>query len=180
MTQLQQMPCRMRKVGEVYVSEAAVIIGDVSLGAETSIWPFVCARGDVAPIRVGKGCSIQDFTMLHCKHNVAMELGDHVLVGHHATVHCTRVGEWTLVGIGSRVLDECVVGSDCIIAAGAVLTPGTVVPDGKLVAGVPAKVLRDVTDKDRAYIRDVVTRYVELAKAHVEGKFPAWGSGQGK
>ncbi len=165
MSQSPLSPHRMRRVGNVYVSEAAVIIGDVTIGEETNIWPFVCARGDVAPIRVGRGCSIQDFTMLHCKHRVPLEIGDHVLVGHHATVHCSRVGNWTLIGIGARVLDECVVGSDCIVAAGAVVTPGTVVPDGKLVAGVPAKILRDVTDKDKAYIRDVIGRYVELARA---------------
>ena len=171
MSEMPGMAYRMRRVRDFYVAETAVIMGDVTIGAETNIWPFVCARGDVAAIRIGKGCSIQDFTMLHCKHKVALEIGDHVLVGHHATVHCTRVGDWTLIGIGSRVLDECVVGSECIVAAGSVVVPGTVIPDGKLVAGVPAKVIRDVTEKDKLYIRDVVGRYVELAKGHVEGKY---------
>lgn len=165
------MPYRMRRVKDFYVAEAAVLMGDITIGKETNIWPFVCARGDVAPIIIGEACSIQDFTMLHCRHKVPMVIGNHVLVGHHATVHCTRVGDWTMVGIGSRVLDGSEIGQECIIAAGAVVVPGTIVPDGKLVAGVPARVLRDVTDKDRAYIRDVITRYVDLAKAHVDGKF---------
>ena len=166
------MTYRIRRVRDFFVAEAAVIMGDVTIGQDTNIWPFVCVRGDVAPIRIGAGCSIQDFTMLHCRHKVPMEIGNHVLVGHHATVHCTRVGDWTMVGIGARVLDGAEIGSECIIAAGAVVVPGMIVPDGKLVAGVPAKILRDVTDKDKAYIRDVITRYVELARDHVAGKFP--------
>lgn len=167
-----QMPFRMRRVRGIYLAESAVITGDVTVGEDTNIWPFVSARGDVAPIRIGRGCSVQDQVMLHCKHHVALEIGDHVLIGHQACVHCTRVGPWTLIGIGARVLDDAEVGEGCIVAAGAVVTPGTKVPDGKLVAGVPAKVLRDVSEKDRAYIREVVTRYVDLARAHVENQFP--------
>lgn len=172
----QQTSGQMRLIGQVYISQAAIILGDVQFGPDTNVWPFVCARGDVAPIRVGRGCSIQDFTMLHCRHNVPLVIGNHVLVGHHATVHCSEVGDWTLIGIGSNVLDESIIGSNCIVAAGAVVTPGTIVPDGKLIAGVPARIIRDVTEKDRAYIRDVVTRYVDLARAHVEGKFPPMGA----
>lgn len=166
------MPYRMRKINGFYLAESAVLLGDITIGKDTSIWPFVSARGDVAPIRIGEGCSIQDHTCLHCKHGVTMEIGNHVLIGHHACVHCTRVGDWTLIGIGSRVLDEAIVGSHCIVAAGAVVTPGTIIPDGKLVAGVPAKVIRDVSEKDKAYIHNVVTRYVDLARDHVDGKFP--------
>ena len=162
----------MRKLGDFYAAENAVLVGDVQIGADTNIWPFVCARGDVAPIRVGRGCSIQDFTMLHCKHKHPLIIEDHVLVGHHAVVHCDRIGSWTLVGIGSRILDQAVIGQGCIVAAGAVVTPKTIVPDSKLVAGVPAKILRDVTPEDRAYIQDVLKRYIELAQAHVAGKFP--------
>jgi carbonic anhydrase/acetyltransferase-like protein (isoleucine patch superfamily) len=165
------MPFRMRYVRGIYLAESAVVTGDVTIGKDSNLWPFVSARGDVAPIRVGEGCSVQDHVMLHCKHNVPLEIGDHVLIGHQACVHCTRVGSWTLIGIGARVLDDAEVGENCIVAAGAVVTPGTKIPDGKLVAGVPAKVLRDVSEKDRAYIREVVTRYVDLARAHVAGKF---------
>jgi len=166
-----EMSYRMRRIKDFYVAEAAVVMGDVTIGKDTNLWPFVCARGDVAPIRIGEGCSIQDFTMLHCRHKVPMEIGNHVLIGHHATAHCTRIGAWTLVGIGSRILDGSEIGSECIIAAGAVVVPGTIIPNGKLVAGVPAKILRDVTDKDTTYIRDVLGRYVQLARDHADGKF---------
>jgi len=162
----------MRLINGIYIDDSAIITGDVSIGPDTNIWPFVSARGDVAPIRVGAGCSVQDHVMLHCKYDVALAIGDHVLIGHHAVVHCTSVGDWTLIGIGARVLDDAVVGAHCIVAAGAVVRPGMVVPDGTLVAGVPAKVMREVTDADRAYIKNVVTRYVDLAKAHIAGQFP--------
>ena len=162
---------RMFEHRGVYLADSAVIVGDVTIGEDSSFWPFTCARGDVAPIRLGRGVCVQDFTMLHCKHHVPLEIEDHVVIGHHACVHCSRVGAWSLVGIGARILDEAVIGESCVVAAGAVVTPGMIVPDGKVVAGVPARILRDVTDRDRAYIRDVSLRYVDLAKAHIAGEF---------
>ena len=162
----------MKQIRDFFVSPHAVITGDIAIGTDTNIWPFVSARGDVAPIKIGARCSVQDHSMLHCKHKFPLIIEDDVLIGHHAVVHCSRVGSFTLVGIGSRILDEATVGQGCIIAAGAVVTPKMVVPDGKLVAGVPAKILRDVTDADRAYVKDVLLRYVQLAKDHVAGKFP--------
>jgi carbonic anhydrase/acetyltransferase-like protein (isoleucine patch superfamily) len=165
----------MKQVRDFFLSPHAVIVGDVTIGTDTNIWPFVCARGDVAPVKVGARCSVQDHSMLHCKYNIPLVIEDDVLIGHHAVVHCTRVGSFTLVGIGARILDEATVGQGCIVAAGAVVPPKMAVPDGKLVAGVPAKILRDVTDADRAYIKDVLRRYVILAKDHVAGKFPPIG-----
>ena len=162
----------MKPIRDFFVSPHAVIVGDVHVGTDSNIWPFVSARGDVAPIHVGARCSVQDHTMLHCKHKVPLIIEDDVLIGHHAVVHCSRIGSFTMVGIGSRILDEAVVGTGCIIAAGAVVPPKMIVPDGKVVAGVPAKILRDVTVGDQAYIKDVLLRYVELAKAHVAGKYP--------
>ena len=162
----------MKQIRDFFISQHAVVVGDVQIGANSNIWPFVSARGDVAPIRVGARCSVQDHTMLHCKHKVPLIIEDDVLIGHHAVVHCAHVGSFTMVGIGSRILDEAVVGQGCIIAAGAVVPPKMMIPDGKVVAGVPAKIFRDVTDADRAYIKDVLLRYVELAKAHAAGKFP--------
>lgn len=161
----------MREVEGVFISPLALVVGDVSFGKDCNIWPFVVARGDVAAIRVGEGTSVQDHTMLHCKHNVALEIGSRVLIGHHACVHCTRVGDLALIGIGARVLDGAVVGEGAIVAAGCVVPPGMEIPAGKLAAGVPAKIMRDVSASDRSYILDVVTRYVDLARAHAEGKF---------
>jgi carbonic anhydrase/acetyltransferase-like protein (isoleucine patch superfamily) len=165
----------MREVGGVYLAESSVVVGDVTIGEGSSFWPFTCARGDVAPIRVGRRVCVQDFTMLHCKHQVPLVIEDEVVIGHHVTVHCARVGARSLIGIGARVLDDCEVGESCIVAAGAVLVPGTRLPSGTVVAGVPARVIREVNDRDRAYIRDVAGRYVELAQAHARGEFPPFG-----
>ena len=161
----------MRRIDSVYIAWNAVIVGDVTIGEDTNIWPFVCARGDVAAIRIGRRCSIQDQAMLHCQNRVPLIIGDDVIVGHQACVHCQSVGDRTLIGIGARVLDQCEIGCDCLIAAGAVLRPGTVVPDGSMVAGVPGKIIRPVTDADRQYHGDVISRYIELAKAHCDGRF---------
>lgn len=161
----------MRLHRGVFLADTAVIVGAVEIGEDSSFWPFTCARGDVAPIVVGRNVCVQDFTMLHCQHNVELRIADGVVIGHHAVVHCRSVGPDSLIGIGSRVLDGCEVGQDCVVAAGAVVVPGTIVPDGKVVAGVPARVLRDVTEKDRAYIRDISRRYVDLARSHARGDF---------
>ncbi len=164
----------MRKVKDIYIFDNAVIVGDVEIGANTNIWPFVCIRGDVAPIRIGPGCSIQDHSMLHCKRDVALEIGANVIIGHHACVHCKSVGDRALIGIGARVLDNSEIGQDCLVAAGAVVRPGTIVPDGQMIAGVPARAIRDVTEDDIAYQKEVCERYVHLAQQHCDGRFPAF------
>ncbi len=110
--------------------------------------------------------------MLHCKHGIPLEIGDYVIIGHHACVHCKCVGDRTLVGIGSRILDNCEIGEDCLVAAGAVVRPGTIIPPGQMLAGVPARIIREVSDEDRAYQRDVSERYIQLAQAHLDGHFP--------
>ena len=90
----------MRMVGEAFVAGSAIVVGDVRLGADTSVWPFTCIRGDVAPIRVGARCSIQDQVMLHTRGGEALELGDDVVVGHQACVHCRRVNAGSGTGAG--------------------------------------------------------------------------------
>ena len=155
-----------------YVAHNAVVVGDVKIGKNTNIWPFVCIRADVAPISIGKNCSIQDHVMLHCRHKIPLKISDNVIIGHQACVHCNTVGSSTLIGIGARILDNCRVGSNCIIAAGSVVRPNTDIPDESLVAGVPAKLIRKITQADKDYIKDIIHRYVHLAEDHCNGKFP--------
>lgn len=167
---------RIRKVGSVYLAESSVVVGDVALGDACNIWHHCTIRGDVAPIRLGRRVNVQDYALLHCKHDVALEIADDVAIAHHAVVHCKSVGSWTLIGTRATVLDDCEIGENCLIAAGALLTPRTVVPDGSVVMGVPGKVVREVRDEEREYIRYVVTRYVELAQRHVAGEFESYGA----
>ncbi len=161
----------MRKLGSLYMATNAIVIGDVIIGEDTNIWPYVCIRGDVAAIRIGNCCSIQDFVMIHCRHLVSLEIGNNVIIGHQACVHCKIIGDDTLVGIGAKILDNAVVGKRCLIAAGSVVRPGTVIPDDHMVAGIPAKIIRKLRENDYIYHQNVINRYLVLAKEHVEGKF---------
>lgn len=136
-----------------YVQASAQIVGDVHLGAESSVWFNAVLRGDVFHIRVGARTSIQDNSTVHVttgRH--ATLVGDDVTVGHNVVLHGCTVGDRCLIGIGAILLDRCRVGDDCIVAAGALLTPGTVIPPGHLVLGSPARVVRPITDAERAHI----------------------------
>ncbi len=161
----------MRLVGEAFVAASAIVVGDVTLGADTSVWPFTCIRGDVAPVRVGARCSIQDQVMLHTRSGEALEIGDDVVVGHQACVHCRRVGDGCLIGIGATVLDGAVLGEGCLVAAGAVVRPESRIAAGSLVAGVPAREVRPVSAAERDYIARIVAAYCELARQHACGRF---------
>jgi carbonic anhydrase/acetyltransferase-like protein (isoleucine patch superfamily) len=159
------------QIGSIFVSETAVIVGDVKVGEDSSIWHNAVLRGDVAPLNVGKRVNIQDGGLLHCHRNEEMVIGDDVVLGHYAVVHCKSVGSHTLIGTRATILDGCEIGENCLIAAGTLLPPNTKIPDGSVVMGFPGTVVREVTDKDREYIRNVVNDYIELAKEHKAGKF---------
>ena len=161
----------MRRRGKFYAADSAVVVGEVQVGEDSSLWHHVSVRGDVAPVRIGRRANIQDGSVLHCRKGVPLELGDEVVVGHRAVVHCKSVGSRTLIGIGAIVLDDSEVGEDCLIAAGALVAPGTVVPPGSVVMGTPGRVVRPIRDEERAYIRRVVDGYVELAHRHSRGEF---------
>ena len=161
----------MRMVGEAFVAASAIVVGEVTLGQDTSVWPFTCIRGDVAPVRVGARCSIQDQVMLHTRSGEMLEIGDDVAIGHQACVHCRRVGDGCLIGIGATVLDGAVLGEGCLVAAGAVVRPDSRVAAGSMVAGVPARVVRPVSEAERAYIERIVGTYRELARQHACGRF---------
>jgi carbonic anhydrase/acetyltransferase-like protein (isoleucine patch superfamily) len=161
----------MRLHHGVYIAVATVLVGAVEVGAGTNIWPFASIRGDVAAIRIGMGCSIQDHVMIHTRSGEDLAIGDEVVIGHQACVHCREVGSGALIGIGATVLDGAVLGAGCIVAAGAVVRPGDTVAPGTLVAGVPARHVRPVTAADTAYISHIVETYRKLAERHGNGEF---------
>lgn len=162
----------MRQVGRAFVSERAVVCGDVVLGEDVSIWPNVVVRGDVAPIRIGDRTNIQDGSIVHCRTGVGLEIGSDVVVGHVAVVHCTRIGNGVLVGIRSVVLDHAEVGDGAIIAAGAVVTPGTKIAPNMVAMGTPAKPIRPVNEAERAYHKMALENYLRLAREYLAGKHP--------
>jgi len=132
----------------------------------------VLIRGDVSPIRIGRRVNVQDGAIIHTQTGVPLHIEDDVAIGHRAVVHCKHVASHTLIGIGAVVLDGCRIGHDCVIAAGALLPPGMDVPDGKLVMGVPGRIVRDVSKRDLDYIDFVVDNYVRLGAEHAAGRYP--------
>ena len=152
---------------EAFVAETAALIGDVTVGADSSVWFGAVIRGDNDPITVGKGTSIQDNAVLHTEKGHPLTIGDNVTVGHGAIVHCTSVGSNTLVGMGAVLLDGAVIGDHCIIGAGAVVKENAVVPSGTMMVGIPAKPVRELGPEQIAFL-DGTSPYVALAKAYLE------------
>jgi carbonic anhydrase/acetyltransferase-like protein (isoleucine patch superfamily) len=148
-----------------FIADNAVVCGDVSIGAETSIWFGCVLRGDVQAIRIGVRCNIQDGTIIHASTNgEPTRIGDEVTVGHAAVLHACTLEGGAFVGLGARVLDRAIVRSEGMLAAGAVLTSGKVVGEGELWAGNPARLLRELTPDERIAMRTNIRRYVALGK----------------
>jgi len=144
-----------------YVDQSAQVIGDVEIGAESSVWMNVVIRGDVNQIRVGKRTNIQDLTMIHVMRDThPTTIGDEVTVGHSAVVHGTTIEDRVLIGMGAILLNGVHVEHDCIIAAGTLLPEGTRIPAGSLVMGSPGKVKRQLTDAEIGEIRWYAENYV--------------------
>ena len=152
---------------QAFVAENATLIGDVTVGADSSVWFGAVIRGDNEPITVGKGTSIQDNAVLHTEKGHPLTIGDNVTVGHGAIVHCASVGSNTLVGMGAVLLDGAVVGDHCIIGAGAVVKENAVVPAGTMMVGIPAKPIRELGPEQIAFL-DGGSPYVALAHDYLE------------
>lgn len=151
----------------VYIADNATIIGDVHIGARSSIWFGAVLRGDVYHIRVGSETSIQDNTVIHVTHDrYATTVGNRVTVGHSVVLHGCSIGDLCIIGMGAIVLDQVEVGERCIVGAGALLTPGTKVPPGHLVVGAPARVKRPLSENELMWLEASAAHYVELGKAY--------------
>ena len=151
---------------EAFVAETAVLIGDVTVGRDSSVWFGAVIRGDNEPIKVGEGTSIQDNAVLHTEPGHPLSVGNNVTVGHGAIVHCTSVGDNTLVGMGAVLLDGAVIGKNCIIGAGAVVKEHAVVPDGTMMVGIPAKAVRELGPEQLAFLQKT-SPYVALSKEYM-------------
>jgi len=146
----------------VRVHDAATVIGQVTLGDDTSVWPSAVLRGDMAPITVGARTNIQDGSVFHTDSGYPAVIGEDCVVGHQACVHACVVGNRCLIGIQSVILTGAEVGDECIIGAGAVVLEGKKIPPRSLVLGVPGKVVRQVTDEDVKMILSGVQEYLHL------------------
>ncbi len=149
-----------------FVAPGAVVVGDVTIGAETSLWFGAVVRGDVAPIVVGPRTSVQDNCVLHVDAGFPCRIGAGVTIGHGAIVHGATVEDDVLIGIGATVLNGAHIGAGSLIGAGALVPPGMEVPPGSLVMGVPGKVVRAVGEADRAMMRENAAHYVEYGRRY--------------
>ncbi|MER7838009.1 gamma carbonic anhydrase family protein [Streptomyces sp. NPDC096040] len=151
---------------DVFVAPTASVIGDVTLKAGASVWYGAVVRGDVERIVVGAQANVQDNVTLHADPGFPVRVGERVSIGHNAVVHGATVEDDCLVGMGATVLNGAVIGAGSLVAAQALVPQGMVVPAGSLVAGVPAKVRRELSEEERQGVTLNGTLYAELAKAH--------------
>jgi carbonic anhydrase/acetyltransferase-like protein (isoleucine patch superfamily) len=160
--QLDKFLRKKPKLGQgVYLASTAVVLGDVTLGAHSSVWYGAVLRGDINRIVVGHHTNVQDNAVLHLADDYPCVLGNWVTVGHSAVVHACQVGDEVLVGMGAIILDGAVIGKQSIIGAKALVTQGTKIPPGSLVLGAPAKVVRELTKKERAGLKWWAEKYVD-------------------
>ncbi len=158
----------------VFVDDSAVVLGDVTLGDDVSVWPQASVRGDMHRIRVGARTSVQDGCVLHITHagpynpdGWPLDIGCDVTIGHCAVLHGCQVGDRVLVGMRATVMDGAVIEDDVVIAAGALVTPGKRLRSGYLYAGSPAREKRALSDREMAYFTYVANNYVKLKDQHL-------------
>ena len=144
-----------------YVAEEATLIGEVTMGEHASAWPGAVARADNEPITIGDRSSVQEGAVLHADPGFPLVIGNDVTVGHQAMLHGCTIGNGSLVGIQAVVLNGAVIGEHCLVGAGAIVTEGKTFPDRSLILGVPAKVVRTLTDDDIARLGAAAASYVE-------------------
>ena len=153
----------------VFLASGSKIIGDIVIGKNSSVWYNTVIRGDVNYIRIGDLTNVQDCSMLHVTNNThPLIIGNKVTIGHSVTLHGCTVKDLTLIGIGSIILDGAVVEEQSMVAAGAVVRPDFIVPSGKLVGGVPAKVIRDLTEEEMHEFEKSAQRYLGYTEITVE------------
>lgn len=149
-----------------YVAESAVIMGDVRLAAKSSVWPQAVLRGDIETIEIGEGSNIQDGSVVHLADDLGVKIGKYVTVGHLAMIHACTIEDECLIGMKATVLDGAVIGRRSIVGAGAVVTQNMVVPPGSMVLGIPAKVVRSLSEEEQAGLRKWAEKYVTVAQHH--------------
>lgn len=151
-----------------FVEDTAVVVGDVVIDSESSVWFNTVIRGDVHYIRIGHRTNIQDLSLLHVTHDThPLIIGDDVTVGHHVTLHGCTIRNRVLIGMGSIVMDGAIIADDCIIGAGSLVTEGTIIPSHSLAIGSPARVKRPLNEKEVAWLKESASNYVQYARQYL-------------
>ncbi len=148
-----------------FIAAGAVVIGDVHLAADASVWFNAVLRGDTESLSVGAGSNIQDGAICHADPGLPLVIGSGVTIGHRAIVHGATVGDGSLIGMGAIVMNGARIGRGCLVGAGALVTQGKSFPDGRLILGNPARAIREVTADELRMMRRTAREYVEKARA---------------
>jgi carbonic anhydrase/acetyltransferase-like protein (isoleucine patch superfamily) len=172
---------KVPQIGEqVWIDDSAVIIGDVTIGKDSSVWPLVSIRGDMHRIRIGERCSIQDNSCLHITHDsqhnpggFPVEIGNDVTVGHQVMLHGCTIGSRVLIGMSSTLLDGVVVEDDVMIGAGSLVPQGKCLASGYLYFGTPVKQIRPLSEQEIAYLKYGAANYVKLKDAYLAESSPS-------
>ncbi|EJO35698.1 gamma carbonic anhydrase family protein [Acinetobacter radioresistens] len=158
-----------------YIDSMAVVIGDVHLAENVSVWPFAVVRGDVNSIRIGKNSNVQDHCMLHVSHKKAdkpegspLIIGEDVTIGHHVILHGCTIGNRVLVGIKTVILDDVIIEDDVMIGAGSLVPPRKQLESGYLYVGSPVQKVRPLTDKEKEFLPYSARHYVKVANNYQE------------
>jgi carbonic anhydrase/acetyltransferase-like protein (isoleucine patch superfamily) len=164
------------KIGKsTYIDDSAVVIGDVTIGDNVSIWPTTVVRGDVESITIGDDTNIQDGSVLHVTHygkftdrGYPLIIGKGVTVGHRAVVHACKIGDYCLIGMGAIIMDDAVIEDYVMLGAGALVPSGKILESGHLYVGSPAKLIRPLTDSEREFLVYSSRHYMELKNKYLE------------
>ena len=152
-----------RLEASAWVADSAQVMGNVEIGANSSVWFGAIVRGDTEVIKIGSNSNIQDASVLHADIGKPLTVGDNVTVGHQVMLHGCTIGDGALIGIGAVILNGAIIGKGCIVGAGALVTEGKEFPDGSMVLGSPAKVVRELTVDQQAALKMSALHYVENA-----------------
>jgi len=151
----------------VFLAETAVVVGDVTMGEESSVWFGAVLRGDVGSIQIGRRSNVQDLCMLHMSRDLSNTvIGDEVTIGHGVIIHGARIGDGALIGMGAILLDNAVIGAEALVAAGTLVPAGVEVPPRTLIRGSPGKVVRELSEEEWTQGRMLAARYVGVADQH--------------
>ena len=149
-----------------FIAKNADVIGDVETGEEVSIWFGARVRGDIAKIKIGNRSNIQDNVTIHCDEDFPVLIGEKVTVGHNTVLHGCEIGDETVIGMGSTVLNGSFIPKGCLVGAGSLVTPKLKAEEGDLIIGNPAKVIRKLSDKNREYLKFAYKEYVDEIKRY--------------
>ena len=149
-----------------YVAPSAVVMGSVKIGPKASVWPTCVLRGDIEDIEIGEGSNVQDGSVVHLADDLGVKIGKYVTVGHMAMIHACTIEDECLIGMKATVLDGAVIGRRSIVGAGAVVTKNMIVPPGSMVLGMPAKVVKQLSEEEQSSLRYWADKYVIAAAVH--------------